>query len=149
MGVFRGELSLTHQVQPVYQTLRCHISNDGILNRHSIILLSCLFLFFLVGPICCSWYAIFTIWNVNRPVYCLLWISEQHQWNGFVYSCCQISTKCNLLCIQINVFIPILNFSKQFWRAKLAQFPTNSHICPHRKHTQLLPHEHSTAGITW
>jgi hypothetical protein len=30
----------------------------------------------------------------------------------FVYSCCQISTKCNFHCIQINIFIPTLIFSR-------------------------------------
>ena len=120
-----------------------------ILNRHGTILFACLFLVFLFVLTCCSWYAVFTLWNVTRPVYCLLWNSEQYECSGFRYSCCQISKKFNFHCIQINILLPMLIFSRQFWRVKLAQIPANSQLCPHRKHTQLLPHEHSTAGITW
>ena len=68
-----------------------------------IILFACLFLVFLFVLICFSWYAVFTLWNVTRSGFCLLWIREQHHWSGFRYSCCQISTKCNFHSIQINI----------------------------------------------
>jgi hypothetical protein len=34
----------------------------------------------------------------------------------------------------------MLTFSRQLWRVKLAHITANSQLCPHRKHSQLLPH---------